>query len=61
MLGIPHMREEGPDAEGGRGFRLVNQIAQRWGSAASQAFLLLGRSRYLRPGAPSRARNRRQP
>jgi hypothetical protein len=29
--GIPHLREGGPDAEGGRGFRLVNQIARRWG------------------------------
>jgi anti-sigma regulatory factor (Ser/Thr protein kinase) len=30
-LGIPHMRRDSPDAEDGRGFRLVNQIAQRWG------------------------------
>ena len=30
-LGIPHMREAGPDAEDGRGFRLINQIAKRWG------------------------------
>ncbi len=29
--GIPHLREDGPDAEGGRGFRLVNEIARRWG------------------------------
>ncbi|HEX2743692.1 MAG TPA: hypothetical protein VHN16_04730 [Streptosporangiaceae bacterium] len=31
MLGIPHMRDAGPDAKDGRGFRLVNQIAQPWG------------------------------
>ena len=30
-LGIPHMRRAGPDAEDGRGFRLVNQIARRSG------------------------------
>jgi anti-sigma regulatory factor (Ser/Thr protein kinase) len=30
-LGIPHMRPDGPDAEDGRGFRLINQIARRWG------------------------------
>lgn len=30
-LGIPHMRQDGPDAEDGRGFCLINQIAQRWG------------------------------
>ncbi len=30
-LGIPHMRPASPDAEDGRGFRLVNQIARRWG------------------------------
>jgi anti-sigma regulatory factor (Ser/Thr protein kinase) len=30
-LGVPHMRQGGPDAEDGRGFRLINQIARRWG------------------------------
>ena len=30
-IGIPHMREDSPDAEDGRGFRLINQIACRWG------------------------------
>ena len=30
-LGIPHMRPGDPDAESGRGFRLVNQLARRWG------------------------------
>jgi anti-sigma regulatory factor (Ser/Thr protein kinase) len=30
-LGIPHMRPADHDAEGGRGFRLINQIARRWG------------------------------
>ena len=30
-LGIPHMRPGDPEAEDGRGFRLINQIAQRWG------------------------------
>ncbi len=28
---VPHWRDTGPDAEGGRGFRLVNEIASRWG------------------------------
>ena len=31
IVGIPHMRPASPDAEDGRGFRLVNQIARRWG------------------------------
>ncbi len=30
-LGIPHMRSSDPEAEDGRGFRLINQIARRWG------------------------------
>jgi anti-sigma regulatory factor (Ser/Thr protein kinase) len=30
-LGIPHMRPGDPDAEDGRGFLLINQIARRWG------------------------------
>jgi anti-sigma regulatory factor (Ser/Thr protein kinase) len=30
-LGIPHMRDDSPDAEDGRGFRLINHIAQQWG------------------------------
>jgi len=30
-LGIPHMRPADQDAEDGRGFRLINQIARRWG------------------------------
>jgi anti-sigma regulatory factor (Ser/Thr protein kinase) len=30
-LGIPHMRPADPDAEDGRGFRLINEIARRWG------------------------------
>ena len=30
-LGIPHMRPASPDAEDGRGLRLVNQLARRWG------------------------------
>ena len=30
-LGIPHMRPDDPEAEDGRGWRLVNQVAQRWG------------------------------
>ncbi len=30
-LGIPHVRPGDPEAEDGRGFRLVNQIARRWG------------------------------
>jgi anti-sigma regulatory factor (Ser/Thr protein kinase) len=31
VLGIPHMRPADQDAEDGRGFRLINQIAWRWG------------------------------
>jgi len=30
-VGIPHMRSSDPEAEDGRGFRLINQIARRWG------------------------------
>jgi anti-sigma regulatory factor (Ser/Thr protein kinase) len=30
-LGIPHMRPGDPDAEDGRGFLLINQLARRWG------------------------------
>jgi anti-sigma regulatory factor (Ser/Thr protein kinase) len=30
-LGIPHMRPGDPEAEDGRGLRLINQIARRWG------------------------------
>ena len=30
-LGIPHLRSGDPEAEGGRGFVLINQLAQRWG------------------------------
>jgi serine/threonine-protein kinase RsbW len=30
-LGIPHMRPGDPEAEDGRGFLLINQLAQRWG------------------------------
>ena len=31
ILAIPHLRPGDPDAEGGRGFRLVDQLARRWG------------------------------
>ena len=30
-LGIPHMRPGDPEAEDGRGFLLINQLARRWG------------------------------
>jgi anti-sigma regulatory factor (Ser/Thr protein kinase) len=30
-LGIPHMRRGDPEAEDGRGFHLINQLAWRWG------------------------------
>ena len=30
-LGIPHTRPGDPDAEDGRGFQIINQIARRWG------------------------------
>jgi hypothetical protein len=29
--GLPHWREATGQDEGGRGFQLVNEIAQRWG------------------------------
>jgi anti-sigma regulatory factor (Ser/Thr protein kinase) len=29
--GLPHWREAGGQDEGGRGFHLVNEIAERWG------------------------------
>jgi anti-sigma regulatory factor (Ser/Thr protein kinase) len=30
-FGIPHTRSGDPDAEDGRGFQIINQIARRWG------------------------------
>ena len=30
-LGVPHMRPGDPEAEDGRGFLLINQLARRWG------------------------------
>ena len=33
--GLPHWREATGQDEGDRGFQLVNEIAQRWGSSAS--------------------------
>ncbi len=30
-IGLPHWREANGHDEGGRGFQLVNEIAQRWG------------------------------
>jgi serine/threonine-protein kinase RsbW len=29
--GFPHLRDDGPDAEDGRGFRIINELATRWG------------------------------
>jgi len=34
--GLPHWREADGHDEDGRGFQLVNEIAQRWGSCASR-------------------------
>jgi anti-sigma regulatory factor (Ser/Thr protein kinase) len=31
LAGLPHWRDTGAYDEGGRGFRLVNEIAERWG------------------------------
>ncbi|MGH3405040.1 MAG: ATP-binding protein [Streptosporangiaceae bacterium] len=36
-IGIPHWRQADGDAESGRGFHLVNQIAERWGFARERA------------------------
>jgi anti-sigma regulatory factor (Ser/Thr protein kinase) len=35
--GLPHWREPNRYDEGGRGFQLVNEIAQRWGFRREQA------------------------
>jgi anti-sigma regulatory factor (Ser/Thr protein kinase) len=35
--GVPHWREAGADAEGGRGFHMINEIAVRWGFLREQA------------------------
>lgn len=35
--GLPHWREANGQDEGGRGFQLVNEIAQRWGFLREQA------------------------
>jgi anti-sigma regulatory factor (Ser/Thr protein kinase) len=35
--GLPHWREATGQDEGGRGFQLVNEIAQRWGFLREQA------------------------
>jgi len=35
--GVPHWRDIGDDSEGGRGFRLVNELAARWGFLREKA------------------------
>ena len=35
--GLPHWREATAEDEGGRGFQLVNEIAQRWGFLRERA------------------------
>ena len=35
--GFPHMRDTGPDDESGRGFRIIDEIAQRWGFVRERA------------------------
>ena len=37
QIGLPHWREANGQDEGGRGFQLVNEIAQRWGFQREQA------------------------
>jgi anti-sigma regulatory factor (Ser/Thr protein kinase) len=36
QTGIPHWREAGDQAEDGRGFQIVNALAQRWGFTRNQ-------------------------
>ncbi len=35
--GVPHWREASADAEGGRGFHMINEIAVRWGFLREKA------------------------
>ena len=44
QTGLPHWREATGEDEGGRGFQLVNEITQRWGSSASEAAPVSGSS-----------------
>jgi hypothetical protein len=37
QTGLPHWREATVEDEGGRGFQLVNEIAQRWGFLRERA------------------------
>jgi anti-sigma regulatory factor (Ser/Thr protein kinase) len=37
QTGLPHWREATGEDEGGRGFQLVNEIAQRWGFLRERA------------------------
>lgn len=37
QTGLPHWREATGEDEGGRGFQLVNEIAQRWGFLRARA------------------------
>src|SRR5216683_2657371 len=37
IAGVPHWRDIGDDSEGGRGFRLVNELAARWGFLREKA------------------------
>ncbi len=37
QAGLPHWREATVEDEGGRGFQLVNEIAQRWGFLRERA------------------------
>jgi serine/threonine-protein kinase RsbW len=37
QAGLPHWREATGEDEGGRGFQLVNEIAQRWGFLRERA------------------------
>jgi anti-sigma regulatory factor (Ser/Thr protein kinase) len=37
IAGVPHWRDTDPDADGGRGFRLVNELAERWGFLREKA------------------------
>jgi hypothetical protein len=60
QTGLPHWREATVEDEGGRGFQLVNEIAQRWGFLRERACTCVwfelaptaeaGRWRDSRPG-----------
>jgi anti-sigma regulatory factor (Ser/Thr protein kinase) len=58
--GVPHWREASADAEGGRGFHMINEIAVRWGflrgKAGTCCWFDLGGEGSLRNAASPRGR-----